>query len=118
MLIGNVGKDPDIHYYDSDQALAMVRFATTERGYQLPNGTQVPDRTEWHNLVFTRRLAKVVEQYVRKGDKLYVEGRIHYRSYDDSKGARMYTTEISVDSMEMLTPRAQKESHQGTDFEQ
>lgn len=117
MFIGNVGKEPDIHYYDADQSVAQVRFATTERGYTLPNGTQVPDRTEWHNLVFYRRLAKIVEQYVKKGDKLYVEGRLHYRTYDDAKGARQYTTEIIVDSMEMLTAKSQKENQQGTDFE-
>ena len=108
MLIGNVGKDPDVHYYDSDQAVAQLRLATTEKGYSLPNGTQVPDRTDWHNLVFYRRLAKIVESYVRKGDKLYVEGRLKYRVYDDAKGQRQYTTEIVVDSMEMLTPKSQR----------
>ena len=120
MLIGNVGKDPDIHYYDSDQAVAQLRLATTEKGYSLPNGTQVPDRTDWHNLVFYRRLAKIVETYVRKGDKLYVEGRLKYRVYDDAKGQRQYTTEVVVDSMEMLTPKSQRpnaESPQGTAFE-
>ena len=116
MLIGNVGKDPDVHYYDSDQAVAQLRLATTEKGYSLPNGTQVPDRTDWHNLVFYRRLAKIVETYVRKGDKLYVEGRLKYRVYDDAKGQRQYTTEVVVDSMEMLTPKSQRpnaESPQG-----
>jgi len=120
MLIGNVGKDPDVHYYDSDQAVAQLRLATTEKGYSLPNGTQVPDRTDWHNLVFYRRLAKIVETYVRKGDKLYVEGRLKYRVYDDAKGQRQYTTEVVVDSMEMLTPKSQRpnaESPQGTAFE-
>ena len=120
MLIGNVGKDPDVHYYDSDQAVAQLRLATTEKGYSLPNGTQVPDRTDWHNLVFYRRLAKIVETYVRKGDKLYVEGRLKYRVYDDTKGQRQYTTEVVVDSMEMLTPKSQRpnaESPQGTAFE-
>lgn len=118
MLIGNVGKEPDVHYYDADQAVAQVRLATTERGYTLPNGTQVPDRTEWHNLVFYRRLAKVIEQYVRKGDRLYVEGRLHYRSYDDSKGIRQYITEIMVDSMEMLTSKNEKNNVQsGAEFE-
>ena len=120
MLIGNVGKDPDVHYYDSDQAVAQLRLATTEKGYSLPNGTQVPDRTDWHNLVFYRRLAKIVETYVRKGDKLYVEGRLKYRVYDDAKGQRQYTTEVVVDSMEMLTPKSQRpnaETPQGTAFE-
>ena len=66
MLIGNVGKDPDVRYYDADQAIAQVTFATTGRGYTLPNGTQVPDHTDWHTLVFFRALAKYVEKYVRR----------------------------------------------------
>ena len=107
MLIGNVGAAPDVRYYDADQAVAQVRLATTERGYTLQNGTQVPDHTDWHNLVFYRSLAKVVEKYVRKGDKLYIEGRIRYRSYDDKTGQRRYVTEILVENMEMLTPRQQ-----------
>ena len=118
MLIGNVGTDPDVHYYDADQAVAQLRIATTEKGYSLPNGSQVPDRTDWHNLVFYRRLAKVVEQYVRKGDKLYVEGRLKYRVYNDAKGQRQYATEIVVDSMEMLTPKSQKEATSGISFEE
>lgn len=105
MLIGNVGKDPDIHYFEADQAVAQVSLATTEKGYTLPNGTQVPDHTDWHNLVFYRGLAKVVEKYVHKGDRLYVEGRIRYRSYDDKQGRKQYITEIYVDNMEMLSTR-------------
>lgn len=105
MLIGNVGKDPDVRYYDADQAVAQVSLATTEKGYVLANGTQVPDRTDWHNLVFYRSLAKIVEKYVRKGDKLYVEGRVRYRVYDDKQGRRHDVTEIYVDNMEMLTPK-------------
>lgn len=107
MLIGNVGQEPDVRYFEQDQAVAQVRLATTERGYTLQNGTQVPDHTDWHNLVFYRQLAKVVERYVHKGDKLYVEGRIRYRMYDTQKGERRYVTEIYVDNMEMLTPKAQ-----------
>jgi len=105
MLIGNVGMDPDVRYYEADQAVAQVRLATTERGYTLPNGTQVPDRTDWHNLVFYRGLAKIVERYVHKGDKLYVEGRLRNRSYDDQKGQRHFITEIYVENMELLSPR-------------
>jgi len=110
MLIGNVGKDPDVRYYEQDQAVAQLPLATTERGYTLQNGTQVPDHTDWHSLVFYRGLAKVVEQYVHKGDKLYVEGRIRYRSYDDQKGQRRYVTEILVENMEMLTPKVQPQT--------
>lgn len=113
MLIGNVGKEPVVRYYDQDQAVATFSLATTERGYTLPNGTQVPDRTDWHNIVLSRRLAKIVERYVHKGDKLYIEGRIHYRTYDDMKGQRHYVTEVYADNMELLTPRSLKDNSQG-----
>ncbi|MBQ8046391.1 MAG: single-stranded DNA-binding protein [Prevotella sp.] len=110
MLIGNVGIEPDVRYYEADQAVAQVRLATTERGYTLPNGTQVPDRTDWHNLVFYRGLAKIVEKYVHRGDKIYVEGRLRYRSYDDQKGQRRYVTEINVENMELLSPKVATDS--------
>lgn len=105
ILLGNVGKDPEVRYLDSGIAVATFPLATTERGYTLENGTQVPDRTEWHNLVLWRRLAEVAEKYVHKGDKLYIEGKIKTRSYDDQTGAKRYVTEIFVDVMEMLTPK-------------
>ena len=105
MLIGNVGQEPEVRYFDADQAYARVRLATTERGYTLPNGTQVPDRTDWHNLLFNKKLAKYVERYVHKGDKLYVDGRLQYSQYDDKKGQKHYYTEIDVENMEMLTPK-------------
>lgn len=105
MLIGNVGKEPDIRYYDSDQAVAQFPLATTERGYTLQNGTQVPDHTDWHNVLMWRGLAKVAEKYVHKGDRIYIEGRIRYRSYDGQKGQRRYVTEIWADNMELLTSK-------------
>lgn len=113
MLIGNVGQEPEVRYYDADQAYARVRLATTERGYTLPNGTQVPDRTDWHNLLFNKSLAKIVERYVHKGDKLYVEGRIRYRSYDDKKGQKRYYTEIDVENMELLSPKSTTTNQEG-----
>ena len=72
MLIGNVGKDPEIRYVDQGVCTAQVALATTTRGYTLPNGTQVPEKAEWHRLLFWRGLAETVEKYVHKGDKLYV----------------------------------------------
>ena len=105
MLIGNVGKEPDIRYYEADQAVAQIVLATTERGYTLSNGTKVPEHTDWHNVILWKNLAKVVEKYVHKGDKLYIEGRIRYRSYDDQKGQRRYVTEILAENMELLTPK-------------
>ena len=63
MLIGNVGRDPEVKYVDAGVCVASVRLATTERGYTLQNGTEVPERTEWHNVVLWRKLAEVVEKY-------------------------------------------------------
>ena len=105
ILIGNVGKDPDVRYLDSGVAVATFSLATTERGYTLQNGTQVPDRTEWHNIVLWRGLAQTAEKYVHKGDKLYIEGKIRSRSYDDQNGVKRTIVEIFADNMEMLTPR-------------
>lgn len=108
MLIGNVGREPDIRYVDAGVCVASLVLATTERGYRLQNGTEVPDRTEWHNITLWRGLAETVEKYVHKGDKLYIEGKIHTRSYDDKNGVKRYITEIWADAMEMLTPKAVK----------
>ena len=105
ILLGNVGKEPKMTYFEGGNCVAQVTMATSERGYTLANGTQKPDRTEWHNLVFRGRLAEVVDKYVHKGDKLYVEGKIQTRSYDDASGITRYVTEIFVDNMEMLTPK-------------
>lgn len=107
MLIGNVGKEPEVKYVDAGVCVASVRLATTERGYKLQNGTEVPERTEWHNVILWRRLAEVVEKYVHTGDKLYIEGQIRTRTYDDQNGVRRSVTEIWADSMEMLTPKGQ-----------
>ena len=110
ILIGNVGKDPDVRYLDSGVAVATFSLATTERGYTLQNGTQVPDRTEWHNIVLWRGLAQTAEKYVHKGDKLYIEGNIRSRSYDDQNGVRRTIVEIYVDNMEMLSRPQQPSS--------
>ncbi len=107
MLIGNVGADPEVRYVEQGVAVARVSLATTERGYTLQNGTQVPDHTDWHNVILWRRLAEIVEQYVHKGDKLYVEGRLRYSSYDDRQGQRRFKTEIWADNIELLSPKGQ-----------
>ena len=105
MLIGNRWKRTRRALFDQDQAVATFSLATTERGYTLQNGTKVPDHTDWHTVMAWRGLAKIVEKYVHKGDKLYIEGRIRYRSYDDQKGQRRFVTEILAENMELLTPR-------------
>ena len=107
ILIGNVGKDPDIRVLDGGSKVANFPLATSERGYKLANGTEVPERTEWHNIVVWGGLAKVVEQYIKKGSKLYIEGKIRARTYDDKGGVKRYVTEIHVDNLELLGAKEQ-----------
>ena len=107
ILLGNVGIEPKVTYFEGGNCVAQVRLATTDRAYTLANGTQVPERTEWHNLVFRGRVAETVDKYVHKGDKLYVEGKLITRTDDDQAGVKRYITEIFVDVMEMLTPKSQ-----------
>ena len=80
-LIGNVGKDPDVRYLDNGVAVAAFSLATTEKGYTLANGTQVPERTEWHNIVLWRGWAEMAEKYLHKGDKVYIEGKIEEKFF-------------------------------------
>ncbi len=105
ILIGNVGKDPEVRYLENNVAVANLTLATTERGYTMNNGTVVPDKTEWHNIVLWRGLAEVAEKYVRKGTQIYVEGKIRTRSWDDKDGNKRYTTEIYADNMQLLGRR-------------
>ncbi|MDR1202534.1 MAG: single-stranded DNA-binding protein [Tannerellaceae bacterium] len=103
ILIGNVGKDPDIRYFDSGVAVANFPLATSERGYTLANGTVVPERTEWHNVVVRRDQVAFVEKWVKKGSGLYVEGKIRTRTYDDQAGVKRYVTEIYADRVEFFS---------------
>ena len=105
MLIGNVGKDPEIRYIDNGVCTATMSLATTTPGYTLQNGTQVPERTEWHRIVLWRKLAEIVERYVHKGEKIYIEGQLRTRSFTDKTGATRYVTEIWADNLELLGGR-------------
>ncbi len=105
ILLGNVGKDPEVRYLDNGVAVATFSLATSDRAYTLANGTQVPERTEWHNIVLWRGLAQTAEKYVRKGDKLYIEGKLRYRSYDDQNGIKRNIVEVFADNMEMLSSK-------------
>ena len=106
MLIGNVGKEPEIRYVDAGVCTALLSLATTTPGYTLQNGTQVPERAEWHRILLWRTLAENVERYVHKGDKLYIEGELRTRSYTDKKGITHYITEIWASNMEILTSKS------------
>lgn len=99
ILIGNLGKDPVVRHLDSGASVANFSIATTE-SYKNRDGQRV-DQTEWHNIVAWRGLAEVSEKYLKKGDKVYIEGRIRARSYEKD-GQKKYFTEIMADNMTML----------------
>lgn len=103
MLIGHLGKDPDVRTLDSGTKVCQFILATTEKGYTLQNGTQVPDRTEWNNIVLWKGLAEVAGKYLHKGDKVFIEGKIRSRSYEDNSKVKRYITEIFADNMEILS---------------
>ncbi|NLC71713.1 MAG: single-stranded DNA-binding protein [Desulfuromonadaceae bacterium] len=100
ILIGNLGKDPDLRYTTSGTAVANFTVATSER-FKDRNGDQ-QERTEWHNIVAWRGLAEVCGKYLKKGKQVYIEGKIQSRSYDDRDGNKRYITEIVADQMQML----------------
>lgn len=106
-LIGHVGKDPDVRYLDSGVAVAQFSLATTTGGYKTQEGQDIPERTEWHNLVAWRKLAQAVEERVRKGDKLYVEGELRTREYDGQDGIKRRITEVYINKMETFKPKGE-----------
>lgn len=99
LLIGNVGKDPDVRHFEGGGSVANFSLATTER-YKDRNG-ETKDVTEWHNIVCWRQLADLAENYIRKGTQIYVEGKLRTRSYE-SNGATRYVTEIQADTIQLL----------------
>ena len=101
ILVGNVGSDPEVRYLERGTAIANFNLATTERGYTMQNGTQVPDRTEWHPIVLWRNLAEWAEKYVRKGMKLYVEGKLQTRTWEKDGQIRR-KTEIIAENIQVL----------------
>ena len=101
ILIGNVGSDPDVRYLERGVAIANFNLATTERGYTMQNGTQVPDKTDWHAIVLWRNLAEWAERNVRKGMKLYVEGKLQTRTWEKD-GQRRSKTEVIAENILIL----------------
>ena len=100
ILVGNLGKDPEVRHLENGTAVANFPLATSE-SYTDKNGERV-STTDWHNVVLWRKLAEVCEKYLKKGDKIYVEGRLKTRSWQDQEGNTKYTTEVVGDSMTML----------------
>lgn len=104
LLIGNVGKDPDVRHLEGGASVATITLATSER-YKDRSG-ELKETTEWHTIVAWRQLADLASNYIRKGTQIYVEGRIRSRSYDDQNGNKRYVTEILADSIQLLGRRS------------
>ena len=102
ILLGRVGRDPDVRYVAQNQPVASFTLATTEHAYTNANGVQVPERTEWHNIVMWGKNAGVAERYIRKGTQIYLEGRLRTRAWEDRNQVKRFTTEIYVDTFELL----------------
>ena len=104
MLIGRLGSDPELKYTASGAAVLTINVATNT-SYKSQDGNQT-DLTEWNRVVIWRKLAEIIAQYAKKGNRVYVEGRLQTRAWDDKDGNKRYTTEIVADSMQMLESRA------------
>ncbi|PKQ65673.1 single-stranded DNA-binding protein [Labilibaculum filiforme] len=115
ILVGNVGKDPEVKYLDNGVAVCNFSLATSET-YNNKNGEKVT-QTEWHNIVFWRKLAEIAETYVKKGMQIYVEGQLRTRNWEDKDGVKRYTTEIFGTSMQMLGRKADNNSEPQTNPE-
>jgi single-strand DNA-binding protein len=115
ILLGNVGKDPEIKSTASGVAVATFSIATSERFKDKSGNWQ--DRTEWHNLVAYQRTAEIVRDYVKKGSKLYVEGRLQTSSWDDkTTGQKKYRTEIIIHDLSLLSGRGEGEGGGGGNY--
>lgn len=104
ILLGNLGKDPEIRVTESGRKVANFSLATTE-SYKDKNGERV-DNTEWHNIVFWGPIAEVIEKYLRKGSQVYIEGKLRTRSYEDKEGVKKYVTEVMGQNMTMVGGRS------------
>ena len=104
ILIGNLGADPEVKYMPNGNAVANVTVATTESWKDKQSGEQ-KDKTEWHRVVFFRRLAEIAGEYLKKGSQIYIEGKLQTRKWQDKNGNDRYTTEIIANEMQMLGGR-------------
>ena len=106
ILVGNLGKDPEVSYMPNGNAVANVTVATSETWKDKNTGEQ-KEQTEWHRVVMFRRLGEIAGEYLRKGSKIYIEGRLQTRKWQDQNGQDRYTTEIVANEMQMLDSRGQ-----------
>lgn len=106
ILIGNLGADPEVKSTPSNVKVANFNVATTESWTDAKSGER-QERTEWHRIVLWRKLAEIAGQYLKKGSKIYVEGKLQTRSWDDQNGQKRYMTEVVADQMQMLDSRGE-----------
>ena len=106
ILIGNLGSDPEVRYTPDGVPVANFNLATSESWNDRNTGER-QERTEWHRLVLWRKLAEIAGQYLKKGARIYVEGKLQTRSWDDQSGQKRYTTEVVVNDMQMLDSRSE-----------
>lgn len=104
ILVGNLGQDPEVRYSPNGGAIANISVATSESWKDKNTGEQV-EKTEWHRVVFFRRLAEIAGEYLKKGSKVYIEGKLQTRKWQDKNGQDRYTTEIVANEMQMLDSR-------------
>jgi single-strand DNA-binding protein len=104
ILVGNLGADPEVKYMPNGNAVANVTLATSESWKDKQSGEQ-KDKTEWHRVVFFRRLAEIAGEYLKKGSQIYIEGKLQTRKWQDKNGNDRYTTEIIANEMQMLGSR-------------
>ncbi len=111
ILIGNIGKPAELKYFPNGDVFCSTSMATSESWTDKATGEK-KERTEWHNLVFTRRLAEIAAEYLNKGSKAYVEGSLRTRKWQDKDGQDRYTTEIVVNDLQLLDPRPERQEQQ------
>ena len=114
-LLGNVGNDPEVRESNGGK-FATFRLATTDRAYTTKAGVQVPERTEWHSIIASGNIVTTIERYVRKGTKLYIEGKLRTRKYTARDNTERTVTEIYLDNMELLGSKPQQESNPNVPF--
>lgn len=104
IIVGNLGNDPEVRYMPNGNAVANISVATSESWKDKASG-ETQERTEWHRIVLFRRLGEIAGEYLKKGAKVYIEGRLQTRSWEDEGGKKRYATEIIADNMQMLDSR-------------
>lgn len=111
LLLGNLGSDPDVREVNGGK-IAKFRLATTDRAYTNKQGVQVPEQTQWHSCIAFGKQADIISQFIHKGTKLFVEGKMKYGKYTDNQGIERWTADVIIDNFEILTPKSDNQGQQ------